>query len=186
MKFFITKIVAKRNLEPSTIFKALNLIKNLHAGQKRKSGEPFYLHPIAVTEIVLGFSQETTMIVASLLHDVVEDSHTSLAQVELLFGSEVANLVDQLTKLGGGLMKLNLSAAERHHKLTNGGKQAIQIKLADRLHNMRTIGCFGIAKQKRKAEETLKYYLPLANLVGLPHLGEELTKIVDRVGALPL
>ena len=121
------------------------------------------------------------MIIAALLHDVVEDSHTSLDQIELLFGPRVAALVDQLTKFGGSLKKFKLSAAENQHKLTNGSKEAIRIKLADRLHNMRTISSLSLDKQKRKAEETMRDYIPLASLVGLAEIGKELHKLVMQV-----
>ncbi len=115
------------------------------------------------------------MIVAARLHEVVEDGHTWL---ERHFGAQVAGLVDQLTKLG---WSHHLSAAENHHKLTQGGTAAIKIKLADRLHHMRTIGCFGLEKQRGKAEETMAYYLPLAPLVGLPKIGQELAQIVKQI-----
>ena len=183
---FMQKIIQNKALDRVKIMKALNLIKRLHAGQKRKSGEPFYLHPVAVAEIVLGFSQESYMIIAALLHDVVEDSHTSLDQIELLFGQKVASLVDQLTKFGGRVNKINLSSAENQHKLTQGNQEAIKIKLADRLHNMRTIGSFRVEKQRRKAEETLMYYLPLAPLVGLPEIAEELKQMVNQVLAIKI
>ena len=117
------------------------------------------------------------MVVAALLHDVVEDSHTSLDQVALHFGVEVAALVDQLTKFGGVLYKFKLSKAENQQKLLHGGKEAIQIKLADRLHNMRTIKSLPLAKQKEKAEETLQHYVPLASLVGLSEVGQMLHKV---------
>ena len=91
---FIEKVMQNKALDRRQILEALAWIKKLHTGQKRLSGEPFYLHPLAVAEIVLGFKQESTMVVAALLHDLVEDSHTWLDQVALLFGAEVAKLVD--------------------------------------------------------------------------------------------
>ena len=163
---FIKKIALDKALEAPLIFKALNLIKKSHAGQRRQSGEPFYFHPVAVATIVLDFAKTSRMVVAALLHDVVEDSHASLAQIAFLFGDEVASLVDQLTKFDGKLTKVKLSSAENYHKLINGHQEATQIKLADRLHNMRTIGSLSPEKQRRKAEESLRYYIPLAGFYG--------------------
>ncbi len=165
--------------------KAIGLIKKYHASKKRKSGEPFYFHPIIVTQILLDFTQDEDeeAILAALLHDIVEDTPMSLPQIEAMFGSEVARLVNGVTKLDKGSRRLSLSAYENIKKLIDQkDERVLKIKLADRIHNMRTIGGHAkYEKQKQISEESLQFFIPLAKQLGLPQAVEELQSLVFDV-----
>ncbi len=163
--------------------KAIGIIKKYHGSQKRKSGEPFYFHPITVAQLVLDFAQDEETIIAALLHDIVEDTSMSLVQVEAMFGPGVARLVDGVTKLDKGTRRLSLSSFENTKKLLDEEeKRILKIKLADRIHNMRTIeGHASYEKQKQVSEETLQFFIPLAKQLGLSQAVEELKSLVFDV-----
>ncbi|MFF7637896.1 RelA/SpoT family protein [Kitasatospora sp. NPDC008050] len=151
-----------------------------HRGQKRKSGEPFITHPLAVTMILAQLGAETTTLVASLLHDTVEDTEVTLDQVSAAFGPEVAYLVDGVTKLE----KVDFGAAaeaETFRKMlvaTGDDVRVMVIKLADRLHNMRTIRHMKPASQARIAKVTRDVLIPLAERLGIQVVKTELEDIV--------
>ncbi len=151
-----------------------------HRGQKRKSGEPFITHPLAVTMILAQLGAETTTLVASLLHDTVEDTEVTLDQVAAHFGPEVAYLVDGVTKLE----KVDFGAAaeaETFRKMlvaTGSDVRVMVIKLADRLHNMRTIRHMKPASQVRIAKVTRDVLIPLAERLGIQVVKTELEDIV--------
>ncbi|MDH6136093.1 guanosine-3',5'-bis(diphosphate) 3'-pyrophosphohydrolase [Kitasatospora sp. MAA4] len=151
-----------------------------HRGQKRKSGEPFITHPLAVTMILAQLGAETTTLVASLLHDTVEDTEVTLDQVAAHFGPEVAYLVDGVTKLE----KVDFGAAaeaETFRKMlvaTGDDVRVMVIKLADRLHNMRTIRHMKPASQVRIAKVTRDVLIPLAERLGIQVVKTELEDIV--------
>lgn len=161
------------------ITKAFNFAKQAHDGVKRRSGEPYIMHPIAVAKIVcreMGLG--STSICAALLHDVVEDTEYTVEDIRNMFGDKIAQIVDGLTKISGGIFGEQASAqAENFRKLLltmSDDIRVILIKIADRLHNMRTLGSMLPAKQFKIAGETLYLYAPLAHRLGLFSIKTEL------------
>jgi (p)ppGpp synthase/HD superfamily hydrolase len=174
----------------ATVKKAIQLIKEYHAGVKRKSGEPFYLHPIAVAQILLHYTQDQATIIAALLHDTVEDTTLSLVQIGGMFDEAVQYIVDGVTHLESYIKtqkRVVLSAHENIQKLLDvKDNRVLYVKLADRLHNMRTIeGHTSIEKQKKIAEETLLFFVPIARYLQLHAIEKELQKIVSQVMRKP-
>ncbi len=164
------------------IERAYRFAKDAHAGIRRRSGEPYILHPIAVAKIA---SQEiglgSTSIVAALLHDVVEDTEYTVEDIRAHFGDKVAQIVSGLTKISGGIFGDHASAqAENFRKLLltmSEDIRVILIKMADRLHNMRTLGSMAPNKQYKIAGETLYIYAPLAHRLGLFAIKTELENL---------
>ena len=161
------------------ITKAFNFANQAHAGVKRRSGEPYIMHPIAVARIVcreMGLG--STSICSALLHDVVEDTEYMVEDIRDMFGDKIAQIVDGLTKISGGIFGEQASAqAENFRKLLltmSDDIRVILIKIADRLHNMRTLGSMLPAKQFKIAGETLYLYAPLAHRLGLFSIKTEL------------
>ena len=161
------------------IKRAFKFAKEAHSGIRRRSGEPYILHPIAVAKIA---SQEiglgSTSICAALLHDVVEDTDYTVEDIEQHFGPKIAQLVSGLTKISGGIFGDKASVqAENFRKLLLTMSEDIRvvlIKMADRLHNMRTLGSMAPNKQYKIAGETLYIYAPLAHRLGLFAIKTEL------------
>lgn len=149
-----------------------------HAGQTRLSGEPYMSHPLEVANILADMRLDEFAIVAALLHDTVEDTKATVAELEGKFGKEVAHIVDGVTKIGKMTFETKAQAqAENFRKMIVAMAEdirVIMIKLADRLHNMRTLGFQKPEKQKRIAQETLDIYAPLANRLGLHFMKTEL------------
>ncbi len=149
-----------------------------HADQRRKSGEEFIIHPVGVAKICAGMRLDTATLCAALLHDTVEDTSASLEDVRATFGEEVAQLVDGVTKLTGLTFSSRDEAqAENYRKMMvamASDIRVILIKLADRLHNMRTIGAMPKQKQIEKAKETLDIYAPIAHRLGIHAIKWEL------------
>ncbi|MDO8210730.1 bifunctional (p)ppGpp synthetase/guanosine-3',5'-bis(diphosphate) 3'-pyrophosphohydrolase [Conexibacter sp. CPCC 206217] len=149
-----------------------------HADQRRKSGEEFIIHPVGVAKICAGMRLDTETLVAALLHDTVEDTSASLEEVSEKFGEEVAGLVDGVTKLTGLTFSSRDEAqAENYRKMMvamASDIRVILIKLADRLHNMRTIEAMSKQKQLEKAKETLDIYAPIAHRLGIHAIKWEL------------
>jgi GTP diphosphokinase / guanosine-3',5'-bis(diphosphate) 3'-diphosphatase len=149
-----------------------------HTGQQRKSGQPYISHPLGVAVIVADLGLDATSVIAALLHDVVEDTSMTLAEVETQFGAEVAKITDGLTKLDRiGFETREAAQAETIRKMVIAMARDIRvllIKLADRLNNMRDIGYLPREKQERKARETLEIYAPLANRLGMHQVKWEL------------
>ncbi|REK87361.1 bifunctional (p)ppGpp synthetase/guanosine-3',5'-bis(diphosphate) 3'-pyrophosphohydrolase [Streptomyces inhibens] len=166
-----------------TLAKAYLLAESSHRGQLRKSGEPYITHPLAVTLILAELGAETTTLTASLLHDTVEDTEVTLDQVRDLFGAEVCYLVDGVTKLE----KVDYGAAaepETFRKMlvaTGNDVRVMSIKLADRLHNMRTLGVMRPEKQARIAKVTRDVLIPLAERLGVQALKAELEDLVFAI-----
>ena len=172
-------LASKHRKKVEIINKAFNFAKQAHKGVKRRSGEPYIMHPIAVAHIVcceIGLG--STSICAALLHDVVEDTDYTVEDIENLFNPKIAQIVDGLTKISGGIFGDRASAqAENFKKLLltmNDDIRVILIKIADRLHNMRTLGSMLPNKQYKIAGETLYIYAPLANRLGLNKIKTEL------------
>jgi len=170
------------NIDITKIKKAINLIKKYHAKQKRKSGEPFYLHPLAVTKILLQFTSDEDALLASLLHDTVEDTPMSLSKIEAIFNPTVAKLVNGVTKFDQVKEKLKLSEYENIQKLIEQEDKKVQmIKIADRIHNMRTLSNLeSYEKQKNISEQTLQFYVPMAKKLGLTNAATELQQLVFK------
>jgi GTP pyrophosphokinase len=167
----------------SVLRRAYVLAESSHRGQFRKSGEPYITHPLAVTLILAALGAETTTLTASLLHDTVEDTEVTLDQVREEFGDEVTYLVDGVTKLE----KVEYGAAaepETFRKMlvaTGDDVRVMSIKLADRLHNMRTLGVMRPEKQARTARVTRDVLIPLAERLGVQALKTELEDLVFAI-----
>jgi RelA/SpoT family (p)ppGpp synthetase len=152
-----------------------------HQGQRRLSGEPYISHPLSVARIVAGMHMNTESIVAAILHDVIEDTPTAKEQIAELFGAEVAYLVDGVSKLTQISFESRREAqAENFRKMLLAMVQDIRviiIKLADRLHNMRTIAACPAEARRRIAHETLEIYAPIANRLGMNRIRTELQEL---------
>ena len=170
------------NLE--LIERAYLVAKEGHAGQTRASGEPYINHPLNVAAILAELQLDDTTITAALLHDVVEDTLFTLDEIEDMFGSEIALLIDGVTKIGQIYFKTKeQQQIEAYRKLiiaTAKDLRVILIKLADRLHNMRTLKFMREDKRKRIAQETMELYAPLANRLGISNIKWELEDLCLR------
>ncbi|MDY5242915.1 MAG: bifunctional (p)ppGpp synthetase/guanosine-3',5'-bis(diphosphate) 3'-pyrophosphohydrolase [Eubacterium sp.] len=175
---FFEEIKKNPQYNSDLIKKAYDLAYDAHKNQRRRSGEPYIMHPVAVAKILFDFGMDNECIVGALLHDVVEDTTYSLDYIRANFGEEVATLVDGVTKLG----KIPLSTkeevqAENIRKMfiaMNQDVRVIIIKLADRLHNMRTLQHMPPYKQREKSLETLEIYAPIAHRLGIRSVKDEL------------
>ena len=155
-----------------------------HQGQQRASGEPYLSHPVEVANLLVDFKMDVTTVTAGLLHDVLEDTHATKAELEREFGKEIAELVDGVTKIG----KLAFSSreerqAENFRKMLIAmarDLRVIMIKLADRLHNMRTLHFLPPEKGRKIAQETLDIYAPLAHRLGMAKVKAELEDLALR------
>ncbi|WP_455375719.1 bifunctional GTP diphosphokinase/guanosine-3',5'-bis pyrophosphate 3'-pyrophosphohydrolase [Kaarinaea lacus] len=168
-------------LEPDQVklvFRAYEFGAEAHEGQQRLSGEPYIYHPLAVARILAEMRMDVNSIIAALLHDVIEDTPTAKDQVAREFGEEVAELVDGVSKLTQVKFESKAEAqAENFRKMMLAmvrDIRVIMIKLADRLHNMRTLGVMPPVKRRRIAKETLEIYVPIANRLGMHNLRLEL------------
>ena len=175
-------LATKHRKRIEIITKAFNFANQAHKGIKRRSGEPYIMHPIAVAKIVCNeIGLGSTSICAALLHDVVEDTDYTVEDIENIFGAKIAQIVDGLTKISGGIFGDRASAqAENFKKLLltmSDDIRVILIKIADRLHNMRTLGSMLPNKQYKIAGETLYIYAPLANRLGLYKIKTELENL---------
>ncbi|MBQ9672268.1 MAG: bifunctional (p)ppGpp synthetase/guanosine-3',5'-bis(diphosphate) 3'-pyrophosphohydrolase [Prevotella sp.] len=167
------------------ITKAFNFAKQAHKGVRRLSGEPYIMHPISVAQIVCSeIGLGSTSICSALLHDVVEDTEYTVEDIENIFGPKIAQIVDGLTKISGGIFGEQASAqAENFKKLLltmSEDIRVILIKIADRLHNMRTLDSQPANKQYKIAGETLYLYAPLAHRLGLNKIKSELENLSFR------
>ena len=166
------------------IEKAFNYCVDHHLGQKRLTNEEYYIHPYNVAKIIVGLGMDSQSIAAALLHDVVEDTDVEIDEIKRLFGEDVALLVDGVTKIG----RLSITSKEQQQAeslrkmLIAMGKdvRVIIIKLADRLHNMRTLGAMPEQKQRDKALETLEVYAPIAHRLGIRPVKEELEDLAIK------
>jgi Na+/proline symporter len=175
----LLKRLQDTEVDLQVIQKALTTIKKYHGGVRRKSGEPFFTHPITVALILMDYTKDQDAILASLLHDTVEDTPLSMIQVKAMFGETVAFLVGKVTNLEDRLRRLSLEDHENLQRLIDyEDPRAALVKLADRMHNMRTIqGHSLIDKQKGIANETLAFFVPLAKHLGLEAMAQELDQM---------
>jgi GTP pyrophosphokinase/guanosine-3',5'-bis(diphosphate) 3'-pyrophosphohydrolase len=182
-------IALVRNYNPRTnddlIRRAYAYGINMHEGQLRQSGEPYFTHPVAVAAILTEQRLDDATIVTALLHDTIEDTKSTYSEVTRLFGAEVAELVDGVTKLTNlQLSSTQSKQAENFRKLfmaMSKDLRVILVKLADRLHNMRTIKSMKPEKQAQKARETMEIFAPLAGRMGMQWMREELEDLAFRV-----
>ena len=172
---------ANKNMDLKIIKKAYEFAKKSHEGQYRLSGEEYITHPISVALILIDFGMDVNSIVAGLLHDVVEDTEVSKKKIAAIFGEDVASLVDGVTKLGNVPL-----TTKRERQVENIRKmilamskdvRVIIIKLADRLHNMRTAKGWSEQKRRNKSLETMEIYAPIAQRLGMRLIKEELEDI---------
>lgn len=171
----------ERNYNTEKLKRAYEYAKEMHKDQKRESGEPYITHPLAVASILVDLGMDTDAICAALLHDVVEDTDATYDDVKNMFGADVANLVDGVTKLD----KIKLATkeeqqAENIRKIFLSMSKDIRviiIKLADRLHNMRTLSFRNGIKRRDVSAETMSIFVPLANRLGIRQVKEELEDI---------
>lgn len=164
------------------ITKAFHIAREAHKGARRRSGEPYIMHPIAVARIVCNeIGLGSTSICAALLHDVVEDTDYTVDDIKKLFGDKIAEIVDGLTKISSGMFGDQVSSqAENFRKLLltmSDDIRVILVKIADRLHNMRTLGSMAPAKRHKIAGETMYIYAPLAHRLGLFAIKTELEEL---------
>ncbi len=178
-----------RNYNPKTNAKLIEAAYDygrlMHEGQFRHSGEPYFTHPVAVAAILTEQRLDDATIITALLHDTIEDTKSTYAEVESRFGKEVADLVDGVTKLTNlQLSSTETKQAENFRKLfiaMSKDLRVILVKLADRLHNMRTIKAMRPEKQAQKARETMEIFAPLAGRMGMQWMREELEDLSFRV-----
>ena len=168
-----------RFFNPETLSKAYAFALNAHKNQKRDAGEPFIIHPIAVADILTDLRLDSATITTGLLHDTIEDTKATYKTVEKEFGKEVADLVDGVTKISQLEGKVTSSSkAENFRKLilaTSKDIRVLLVKLADRLHNMRTLSSVpNLQKRIKKAKETMEIYAPLADRMGMNSIRDEL------------
>ncbi|MFL2897721.1 MAG: RelA/SpoT family protein [Candidatus Pelagibacter sp.] len=173
-------------LNPDTLDKAYNFALKAHEKQKRDEGSPYIIHPVAVANILTELKLDSATIATGLLHDTIEDTHATYKTIEKEFGKEVADLVDGVTKISAyENQAASDSKAENFRKLilaTSKDIRVLLVKLADRLHNMRTIQFVtNKDKQIRKAKETMEVYAPLADRMGMNRIRDELEDLSFQV-----
>jgi GTP diphosphokinase / guanosine-3',5'-bis(diphosphate) 3'-diphosphatase len=181
----VTKLTrTHRTIHPSAdagvLRRSFNIADNMHRGQMRKSGEPFITHPLAVAQICAELGMDTTTLVAALLHDTVEDTSYTLEALHGDFGPEVAHLVDGVTKFDKAFYGKAAEAETIRKMIVAAGKdvRVLVIKLADRLHNMRTLGVRSPASRARIATATLDVLVPLCDRLGIQALKRDLDDVV--------
>ncbi|MET8527547.1 HD domain-containing protein [Micromonospora sp. NPDC005172] len=166
--------------DPAVLRRAYTIAENMHRGQFRKSGEPYITHPLAVAQICAELGMDTTTLVAALLHDTVEDTRYTLQALSEDFGHEVAHLVDGVTKFDKAFYGKAAEAETVRKMIVAAAKdvRVLIIKLADRLHNMRTLGVRSAASRERIARKTQEVLVPLCDRLGIQTLKRELDDVV--------
>lgn len=177
-KELIDKINYLPEKEREEVVEAIDFIVEKHKDQYRKSGEPYYIHPIEAAKILADLKLDKVSIISALLHDILEDTNTTTTEIEEKFGKKVSQIVDGVTKIGKyNFENLEDAKVENFRKLiisTSNDIRVILVKLADRLHNLRTLHYLREDKQKRIAKESLEIYSPLAGRLGLWNIKREI------------
>lgn len=167
-KILFKNKTAEQPIDINEVKKAIYYARKYHGDQLRKSGEPYYSHPLEVAYKVSDYLFKTDALVVSILHDTIEDTTLTFEMIEFIFGHEIAIQVDDLTRVK---KDKKISAAELIENLWAEKKyDLVLIKLFDRLHNMQTIGAMSREKAKKTIDETLKYFLVLSEMMNLPNL----------------
>ncbi len=162
-------------LDFELINKAIYFAKEYHAGQVRKSGEPFYTHPLEVAYIVSDYKLKTEVIVTSILHDILEDTEATESMLAEVFGSRIAEMVDRLTRDRSDGSKLSVEQVLRNAWFQND-KEVVLIKIVDRIHNISTVNYLSPEKQKEQVTETIKNFLIFAEELSLHEVSDFLYK----------
>ena len=162
-------------LDFELINKAIYFVKEYHAGQVRKSGEPFYTHPLEVAYIVSDYNLKTEVIVTSILHDILEDTEATESMLAEVFGSRIAEMVDRLTRDRSDGSKLSVEQVLRNAWFQND-KEVVLIKIVDRIHNISTVNYLSPEKQKEQVTETIKNFLIFAEELSLHEVSDFLYK----------
>jgi (p)ppGpp synthase/HD superfamily hydrolase len=162
-------------LDFELINKAIYFAKEYHAGQVRKSGEPFYTHPLEVAYIVSDYNLKTEVIVTSILHDILEDTEATESMLAEAFGSRIAEMVDRLTRDRSDGSKLSVEQVLRNAWFQND-KEVVLIKIVDRIHNISTVNYLSPEKQKEQVTETIKNFLIFAEELSLHEVSDFLYK----------
>jgi (p)ppGpp synthase/HD superfamily hydrolase len=162
-------------LDFELINKAIYFAKEYHAGQVRKSGEPFYTHPLEVAYIVSDYNLKTEVIVTSILHDILEDTEATESMLAEVFGSRIAEMVDRLTRDRSDGSKLSVEQVLRNAWFQND-KEVVLIKIVDRIHNISTVNYLSPEKQKEQVTETIKNFLIFAEELSLHEVSDFLYK----------
>jgi hypothetical protein len=182
---FLAAVSQRTGAHMETVRTVLELIKWYHGPVHRRTGEPFYLHPLVVAQIVWDYNQEEATILAALLHDTVADTSLLLAQIEMIFGKYTADIVGKVTHLertSDSFYKLKLSAEENISMLLEAGDdRAMYVKIADRIHNIRTIQGKSPDSHDRIAKETLQFFVPQAQRLVLHEAAKELKERCMKV-----
>ncbi len=180
----VDQLAKKYPHDKDRIYQAFELIQERHRDQKRASGEPYVSHLLNVAKILADLNMDSTTVVAGLLHDILEDTETSFEEIESLFGREVAEIVEGVTKIGKiRFRNFKEAQAENFRKLiiaTANDIRVVIVKLADRLHNMRTLSHLRREKRLRIAEETLSIYAPIAHRLGIWEIKRDLEDLSFR------
>ena len=182
---YSTRLISKlKVLETSSeldlelINKAIYWARKYHGDQKRKSGEPFYSHPLEVAYMISDYKLNTDVIVASILHDIVEDTEITVEMIHDSFGHRIAEMVDRLTRDRPDGTKLSVNEILNNSYQEND-KEALLIKLVDRLHNIQTLGVKSPEKVKKITEETLTRFISLSMYLNVGCIEQELIKLLD-------
>ncbi len=182
-KIFL-KAIADKKMNLDYIGFALKVAKHCHADQRRKSGEPYYFHPMEVATILLQYTTDEDVIVAALLHDTVEDSGYSPPQMFAMFNEQVMDIVVQVSHLYNKAERPRMKLEKKEtlkRLLATGNSNSLLVKLIDRLHNMRTIGAKEPEKQIHIAKETIKIFIPVAQELNLQPVADELHKLCKAI-----
>ena len=173
-----------RNTDEALLNRAYVYAMKAHGEQKRASGDPYFSHPLEVAAILTDLKLDDATIAAALLHDTIEDTPATRAEIEQIFGHDIGVLVEGLTKLNKlDLVSKEAKQAENLRKLLLAIAEDVRVllvKLADRLHNMRTLAHLPVDVRKRMAQETLDIYAPLAGRMGMQEMREELEDLAFR------
>lgn len=181
---FIERIRENSRIDLSTVEKALKFCQDAHKNQLRKSGEPYFSHALSTATILFELEMDTPTLCAGLLHDTVEDTNTTITAIKKEFGDTVADLVDGVTKISNIPFKsteeMQLETYRKMLLSTAKDLRVLIIKLADRLHNLRTIHFLPSTSIKRIVTESLNVYVPLAHRLGMAKIRSEMEDIAFR------